>query len=115
MVGECSACDGLVGLLDRVSRALIRCDIPDETPSFLSIGGDTSGGLTDLGCERETARGACEVEICGDSVLRSSVLVVSIGLETLRGFVKISVLCSLLGRGNSGAIGDLETRIGFAS
>lgn len=104
-----------MGLLDRVSKALMRRDMPEETPIFFNTGGEISGGLLDLDCLTETARGARKVDSGGDGVLRSSVLDMSIGLETLRAFVTSSTLCSLLGRGNSGAIGDLDTRIGFAS
>lgn len=104
-----------MGLLDKVSKALIRCDMPVETPGFFNIGGEISGGLLDLNCETETARGGWRVGSGGDGVLRSSPLVVSIGLETLRGFVTSPTVCSLLGRGKSRAMGDLDTRTGFAS
>lgn len=93
----------------------MRWEIPEDTPTFLRSGGEVSEGLTDLGRETETERGGTSDAGCGEGVLRSSIVLVSSGLETLRGFLTSSGRCSLVERGKSGMTGDLDTRTGFAS
>lgn len=101
--------------MESCSRALIRCEIPEETPNFLRVGGESCAscrgvyGADDDRAEKRSGNfgiigwSSCRFDLCKRT------------LDALDGLSCSFDLDSGTDRGKIGMIGDLETEIGLAS